>query len=515
MLRAAKSAKPRTARSAGTYSIPAPVGGLNAVDSIADMPDTDALVLDNFVSQPDKVDLRGGYESHATGLGGAISSLMTWAGPSSDKMFGATAAAIYEVTSAGAVGAAAVSSLTNGKWQHAMQETSGGNFLVICNGSDAVRSYDGSSWATPTITGVSSSSLIAIASHKERLWFVEKETPNAWYLGTEAIAGAATKFSLGSVFKLGGNLVAIGSMSRDGGDGPDDVLAFISSKGEVVIYRGTDPSSANTWALEGNYYLPPPIGRRCVEKAGGDLAIITEGGVMSLQAARSLDRAAQQRAAVTSKINRLFMADSLSYRANHGWQVISYPRANLFIVNVPVSEGSMQRQYVMSALTGGWSRWTNVNMGSLALLNGDLYGGGNDGTVYKLDSGYQDNGSAITGDLKTAFSPLGAPGVVKTSQMLRSLFSSNGSPGFLMDVNVDYEDRIPTSTPTAGDPPGTLWGSATWGVSTWTVGEQLSRQWVGAAGVGHSFAVRLRVVSDGASCTVNGFDIIATRGGQF
>lgn len=513
-MRFAAVAKPRHIPAAVSRPFPAPVGGLNALDSIADMPVTDALVLDNFFPEPDFVELRGGYESHATGLGGAIESLLHWSGPSGEKLFGAVTASIFEVTSSGAVGAADVTSLTNGRWQQVMQATSGGNFLVICNGADAVRNYDGTNWTTPTITGVTSSTLDNVWLFKERLFFVEENTLNAWYLGTQAIAGAATEFPLGSVFKKGGKLVAGGSLTRDGGAGPDDLCVFVTSRGETAIYQGTDPGAASTFALVGLFDIPPPIGKRCLEKSGGDLAVITEGGVISLNSMLVLDRAAQERAAVTSKINRLFNADARNHNSNHGWQVLSYPRSNYFIVNVPTTEGQVQIQYVMNALTGSWCRFTGLNGGCWALFSEDLYFGGNDGVVYKADTGFQDNGAGITADLKTAFSSLGTEGRVKVAQMLRALFSSNGSPGFLMDVNVDYEDKIPTSSPTPGDPPDSVWDSATWDTSTWTAGEELSSQWVGAVGIGHTMAIRLRVVSDGASCTINGFDIMTAPGGM-
>lgn len=512
MIRTATAVKPRTRPASYERPVPAPVGGLNAINSIADMPAQDALVLDNFFPQPDYVELRRGHASHATGLSAAVEALMEWNGPGSQKLFAATGSRIYPVTSSGSP-SSDVSSLSSGQWQHVMQATSGGNFLVICNGTDAVHNYDGTSWTTPTINNVTSSDLIGVSLHKERLWFIEINSLNAWYLATQAISGDATKFPLGSVFKHGGHLVAIGTISRDGGVGPDDYCAFISSTGECVIYAGTDPSDSSTWAQIGSFSFPPPIGYRCTVSMGGDLGIITEGGIISVSAAQVLDRSAQQKAAITSKINRLFTADARNYRSNTGWQVLSYRRSNMVIVNVPVAAGSSQRQYVMNGLTGGWCRFTGMNAGCWGLLNGDLFFGGNSGTVFKADSGFQDNGSAIQADLKTSFNDFGVKGRVKMFKMLRALFASNGSPGFLMDLNVDYEDRPPTSTPTAGAAPMSVWGSATWGVSKWTSGQVLTRQWVGAAGIGHSAAIRLRVNSNGASCTVNGFDVVFEAGG--
>lgn len=514
MLRAAAITKPRHVPAARPHPIPAPIGGLNAKDSIADMPETDALVLDNFFPQPDYVELRRGYESHATGLGAAVESLMEWAGPASRKLFGAASTNIFEVTSAGAVGAADVSSMTNARWQHTMQATSGGNFLIIANGADSVRHYDGSSWAVPTITGVTSSTLDNVWLHKERLWFVEQDTLNAWYLGTKAIAGAATEFPLGSIFKQGGTLLAGGSLTRDGGAGPDDFCVFVTTTGEVAIYQGTDPASASTWAIVGLFQISPPIGKRCLQKAGGDLAVITEGGIVSLTTMLSLDRSAQERAAITSKINREFSEDARSYRTNHGWQIIGYPRSNMILINIPTTENSVQHQHVMNSLTGSWGTWSGLNASCWSLFSEDLYFGGNSGTVWKADTGFQDNGNPITADLKSSFNGLGLDGFEKTMQMVRAMYSSNGSPGVLFDINVDYADQIPTSSPTPGTAPGSVWDAATWDTSTWEVGEAFSRGWFGATGTGHVFAVRMRVVSDGASFLLYGFDTLSTTGGM-
>ena len=513
MFRPAATTRNRAAVAARPRPVPAPVGGLNAIDSISDMPASDALVLDNIFPQPDYVELRRGHSSHATGVGATMPSLMEWSGLTSRKLFAAKSTDIYEVTSSGAVGAAVVSSLTNGEWQHTMQETSGGNFLVICNGADSVRHYNGTTWATPSITNVTSANLINVTSHKERLWFVEKDTCNAWYLATEAVAGAATKFPLGSVFKRGGTLRAIGTVTRDGGNGSDDFIAFISSTGEVALYQGTDPASASTWSIVGVFETSPPLGYRCLQKAGGDLSLLTESGVLSLSAMLVLDRSAAQRAAVTSKINRLFTEDARAYRNNHGWQMLSYPRSNMFIVNVPVS-ATERHQYVMNVLTGSWCRFTGLAAGAWSLLNEDLYFAGTDGTVYKADTGYTDNGGGITGDLKTAFSDLGMSGYRKAAQMARATIISNGQPGLYVDVNVDFVDKAPTSSPTPGTSPDSTWGNATWGSSTWTGGDNPRNDWFGVAGEGHEFAIRLRVISVGANCQINNFDVLATRGGM-
>lgn len=495
------------------FSVPPPVGGLNARDALADMDPADALILDNFFPEPNYVSIRRGYTSHATDISGAITSLMEWAGPSSRKLFAANASAIYEVTTAGVVGSADVSGLSNGKWQHAMQATSGGNFLVICNGADAVRTYNGSAWSIPTINNVTSSTLTNLCLHKRRLWFIQKDTTKAWYLAADAIAGDATGFDLGPLFQLGGKLRAIASWTRDGGSGPDDFLAFVSSLGEVAIYQGTDPSSASTWAIVGVYRLGAPIGDRSTIKTGGDIAIITVDGVVSLTRMLALDRSVSARAAITDKISDIFKMSARTYGTNFGWQGIAYPRGNMAIFNVPQTEGAAQVQFVMNTLTGSWCRFTGLNAGCWALFNDELYFGGNNGVVWKADTGFQDNGSGITADIKTAFNYYKSRGQQKRFQMIRPIFSSNGSPGFLLDLNVDFAEDDPTSSPTATAIAESLWDDAEWDVDVWNGGNPVTRSWTGVAGMGMCAAIRLRVVSDGASFILNSFDVTAEVGG--
>ena len=139
--------------------------------------------------------MRRGFTSHATGMSGNVESLLVFTSASASKMFAANGAAIYDVSSSGGVGAAAVSGLTNARHQHVMFATSAGQFMVICNGADGVRTYDGSSWVnrTASITGTSGAvnTFINLTAHKKRLWFVPSGSTTLWYLATESVAGAA------------------------------------------------------------------------------------------------------------------------------------------------------------------------------------------------------------------------------------------------------------------------------------------------------------------------------------
>lgn len=132
-------------------SVPAPVGGWNARDSLANMDPLDAVQMTNMFPTTTNVALRGGYVEWATGMSGQVQTLMTYNGAATVEMFAAdaTGLSIYDVTTQGAVGAPEVTGLTNAKLEYVNIATPGGNYLIYCNGEDSVGSYDGTTWQTP------------------------------------------------------------------------------------------------------------------------------------------------------------------------------------------------------------------------------------------------------------------------------------------------------------------------------------------------------------------------------
>jgi hypothetical protein len=111
------------------------------------------------------------------------------------------------------VGAAAVSALTNSRFQYVNFGTPGGQFLLAVNGADAMRRYDGSAWtdatAAPAVTGFNTTLAISINTWGQRIWMVEKNSFRVWYLPLQSIGGAATALDLSSLFRLGGSLAGM------------------------------------------------------------------------------------------------------------------------------------------------------------------------------------------------------------------------------------------------------------------------------------------------------------------
>jgi len=495
------------------FSVPPPVGGLNARDELANMDERDAVLMDNFFPEPTYVRLRGGYSSYATGMGAfPVRTLMEWSGPGSRELKAVCNGSIYDVTAPGPVASAEVSSLTNSDWQWTNFSTAGGDFIVACNGADDVLNYDGSAWSEPVISGVTSANLIYPCIHKGRLWFVENNTTNAWYLPSASIAGAASKQALGQFYRLGGKLVAIGSLSRDSGDGVDDYLAFLSSRGEVAIYQGTDPNSIDTWALVGVYYIGYPIGGRPMIKIGGDQAVITSDGVVSLMKMMELDRAAADRAEITNKIQNLFNRAVLAYQGNFGWQGTVYPQGTQVLINIPVNTQQYE-QYVMNTITGSWCRYTNMNAVTWGLMGDDLYFGDANGTVYLADSGFQDNGGVISGQFRTAWNYFKSRGRNKLFQLYRPIVQTNGTPSVSLAMNTDFQAMDPSTAAAIGGVNQSLWGVDSWGTATWSGDGAVTALWEAAGNIGYCGAIVLKVQSNGQSFIVNSFDVQASWGG--
>jgi hypothetical protein len=131
--------------SATTASVPAPIGGWNARDSLANMSPTDAVQLINFFPTPTDVSLRKGYAKACTGITGKVYSLMNYAKTNgTNKLFAAAESKIWDASASTAV--QAFSGLTNSKFQFINFSNASGNYLVACNGQDPTMIYDGTRW---------------------------------------------------------------------------------------------------------------------------------------------------------------------------------------------------------------------------------------------------------------------------------------------------------------------------------------------------------------------------------
>lgn len=475
--------------------IQAPTGGWDAVNALADMPKDRAVSLVNWMPRPGYVEVRRGHDYHKWDLDSTttpVETLMSWQGQASSKLFAAANDSIFDVTTQGQAGAASLGSLTEPYWQWVNFVNSSNTYLYIVNGVDAPRHYDGSSWATPSISGVTSTDIVHVNVHKKRLWFCLNNSSKVGYLATDAIAGAVTTFELGSVFDRGGYVMAMATWTRDGGAGADDFAVFVSSRGQVAIYQGTDPASANTWALVGVFETPAPIGRRCFQKFGADVLLITVEGVFPLSQILAVDVSSQKRVAITGNITNAMTTAARSYASNQGWELCVYRKGTQLILNVPTAEFDMADQYVMNTLTGAWTKFTGMNANCWIVFNDNLYFGGNDGAVYQADQGSADVSTPIQATGETAYNHFSSA-KSKRFTALQALVTASGVNRPSLGLSVDFESTATLSTPSVTDQQASgTWGVSDWDVGTWEASTQQYNDWVSIPAVGKFASVKFQ-----------------------
>ena len=511
MLAPARSKRPQRQQIARTKSLPAPTGGWNARDALPEMDPKDAVILDNFFCTPTEVELRSGYSNHVTGISGTVESLMPY-NPidSTNKMFGAAGGSIYDVTSAGAVGAAVQSGLSNARWQHINFNATGTEVLYIVNGADQERWWDGSSWNNATLTGLTAGDAININVHQQRIWFVIKNSLKAAYLPTASLQGTVSIFDLGQIFVRGGTLKACATWTLDAGYGLEDLLAFITSEGEVAVYRGTDPSSASTWQLVGRFYVGAPLGNRCFARLGGDMLLICKDGLMPFAKALMSSRVSTK-ISLTDKIQSAISQYTSQYSANFGWEIRLFPQENALILNVPIG-GGLAYQAVMNTITGSWSRFVGWNASCFQLFNDLLYFGTSTKVVRAWNTN-ADNSTNINAEALQAFNDFGSDTQLKMFRMVRPIISTNGTPGLNLGVNVDFDQTAPVGVPSFSGTTAATWGSGVWGTSVWGSSGELKRNWQSANKLGYWAALHLKSASAGITLRWASTDYVYEPGG--
>lgn len=473
-------------------TMPAPVRGWNAREGLPEMNPQDAVIMDNMFPGTTDVQLRKGSTNWSTGYPAKVETLMVYAGAAVRKLFAASGTSFYDATSSGAVGAAVVTGLANARWQYTNNSTPGGNFLAAVNGVDKLQLYDGSTWkaidgaSTPAITGVATTSLTNVSVNHNRMWFTEKNSLDAWYLGVNAISGAAQAFPLGSIFNEGGSLVCIGGWTIDAGQGMDDLTCFVTTEGEIAVYGGSDPSSASTWSLRGVYKLADPIGFRCLEKFASDLLVVTKEGLFPMSKALASAQV-NTKTSITDRISSAMRAAVATYGSLFGWECHVHSSQGFLLLNIPLTASGYAMQFVMNTISGAWCRFKSWNALCFADMNGELYFGSQN-AVLKAWEGGSDNGSQIVGVTLQAFNALGYSGP-KNATMIQPLVSATGVFGAAYQVRADYDLTLPSGVPSLSGASASLYGTAVYGSSVWGGTSHLYKDWITSPGFGRVLAV--------------------------
>lgn len=454
------------------YTFPAPYWGLDYKNPRAAMDPRAALVLDNWIPFPDRVEMRAGQLDHVTGFAESVQGLWAWNGLTGSELFATCDNGVFDATVAGTVGAA-VASLTEGRTQGVNINTGAANYLLLVNGVDNMTTYNGVTWSTTAaLGGLNTNTCFAIEVYRQRVFLLENGSMNLWYLGANAISGAATSYSLGAIFRRGGMLAALGTWTVDAGTGPDDHLVVVSSEGEVAVFAGSDPAALATWSLKGVYYIGKPLGgARSLFKMGGDLLFLAENGVYPIAKAlkvASIDKTL----ALTDRVQALFSSYVQSLPGNVDWSLITQPDLPALIVNVTSSSGG--RQLVMNTQNGAWCTFSGFAAKCWMRFGSTLYYG-SDTKVVKALEGYSDFDANVVATLLTAYSKFGYPRN-KRVVAARALTKTNNPVSYTIGIAPDFTDEATQnliSNPLASL---SLWGTGIWGSSLWS-GAQTLVEW--------------------------------------
>lgn len=447
------------------YTLPSPIMGLNARDSISAMNPLYAITMDNYIPQESTVVLRNGYSQHAK-LGEnmiGVQTLAAYEKEGSKRLLAIYGGSAYNVTSR-------TEGIPN---KYEVEFTASHcqtvyykDRLFFMNGVDTPKVFyiDDSGQETFSDWGFSAETLvpakiIAGAVSKEFLWFIEQGTLKAWY-PTEAgaVQGQLNQFDLSQVAKKGGELLAIANWTIDGGQGIDDLTVFLTSEGEALVYTGYNPNDPNNWSLKGSYQMSRPIGYKCTMKYQGDIVIISEDGYVPLSKALALGATGQSTIAFSDVISGLVLDRTITNKKKDGWHSVIYSKKSYALFNVPV--GNQFEQHVINTNTGAWCRFTGIRSLHWCLFDGELYFG-SDNTIFKMDDGYSDAGVPIQGIVEQAYNNLGVSQIKKV-QLLNPRTKSSTPFSLTIYTNMDFEERNITSAINIGSSSGSKWNKALW-----------------------------------------------------
>jgi len=345
----------------------APMGGLDLASPITDMPPGTARRLDNWVCRTDGVHMRPGYVVDSS-ISDPVTAFMSY----EDELFYATSDGFY------LSGVLETGGFLGGDWVADTSRDVAGPHLVAVNGVDPLQHYNGTAWDSPVVEGVDSHDFETVVFHQRRFFFNQADTLNLWYFEPGAFCGAAHKLPMAAQFGKGGSIIALSSITSDGGHGPDDLLAVVTDVGELAIWGGSNPAKEGTWRLVGVYDVGIPRGKHCFQSKGGSLSILTSLGTLSVPE-------------ILAAADRKKKLASMSLPVDAG---ITSP-SNMIESSIHklclIEDG--EYQWVQSE-TDKWTRWTIPGSTRWHEHCGEVYFGTSSGDVCKL-SGHADGAEPI------------------------------------------------------------------------------------------------------------------------
>lgn len=518
------------------YTLPSCVKGVNALDPLINMSPEDCFYTYNLMPAEYGMTLRKGYREWAKNIGDThteVRSVVPFEGrdAGNNKLFAVTADGIWDCTSADEIAPTRVvvfadTTLDAGfvTWTE-MTLDNDEQKLFVADARNGLHMYDEdtNTWSVPAIsgTGIAAADVAFVILHKQRLWLIQRGEADAYYGPVDAIAGSFTKFTFGSKFKYGGELLLLANWTLDGGDGVDDYLVGVSRGGDVLTYRGSDPSQPD-WSLTGSFFIGQmPNSRRVASGYGGQLFLLSTYGIASLQdLVQGVDFIADGRSP-SVKINRILRVQVKERKDFYGWQMTVSPSDGFLQILQPWEFLNDSTQYTQNLLTQGWGFWRDVPAICADTWQGQYYIGGPDGVLYAYD-GTVDNtligdppiaGNAIEFSTLTSFQSIGEHGQFMRVDFCRTVYLSAGVPNVNTKTIYDYNilGQADAASGSSVGPSG-VWDTGIWETDIWGSVDNGGSDLEGVSGIGRTVAIAMKG-SSSTGMTVIGWDMAFTPAG--
>ncbi len=491
-------------------TIPAPIRGINSISSFAAMDPTDAIITKNIDGSSLGLVVRPGYQEWANSFtGDEVKTVIPYKGiaedGSKDKLFACTSAGIFDITSSTESPVidhawGIVSSDAGWDAYEVFTNDAGARVLLVTDLANGFRIYTESTdlWTTPTITGPTNGAddLVHVTIWKNRVWFVEKGTNSAWYTDVGVFSGAVTEFNFGNKFRYGGHLKSIHGWTLDSGVGPDDLLVAISSAGDVIVYSGTNPTSASTFGIVGAFYIGDfPAGRRCVLSVGGDLYLLSSYGVISARDLLLGQNPYTYEGSISYRINPLLRPSIKQDITSLGWELQVLPDLAKIIVTTPKISNQPFTQFVYDMNLKSWGIWVGLPMTTVVTWKNDVYSG----AVLQVHrvAGTLDNVEItspspvpIYWSLLTAYNELESPQMNKVVEFIRPRFVAEGEPTYEVQAFYDYDLRELAQVIASGSG-SDVWDTGIWDQALWGGGKDKFQDLKGGSGMGKTVAIAM------------------------
>lgn len=515
-----------------TIQITSPVGGLNFRDPLPNMSPTDALMLDNFIARPAAIELRGGYREWFTSINRQVHTLMPYQTGSriNNRFFAATVGAIHDITGGMKVGKG-LSGITQipddftGVWSYVNYSQGDRKYLLAVNQGAGYWTYDYiDGWKKRNIEGLPNDNLTSINVWQNRVWITVADSSIAYYLGIgEILDGSkAEEFDFGAQFRVGGAVQTIMNWTHDSGFGVNDYQVVISTGGDAVIYKGTDPESLDTYSLVGCWYVgKPPLGDRFYTKLGGDVIFITDLGLISLNGlvtGKEVELAIQN--PMVSKIQPALSPIISSQLYSERWELRLIAPQDLLMLVTPQNPDGTYTQYVQCLTSSAWSTFSNMPIFCSENYDRDFYFADSSGNIYKAFVANNDGegylgeyGQDIVGSVMTAFQNFGMPTNIKRFQLIKPMFIASNQPSVSIDLIVDYKqdvDTVPANLPR--NTYGSFWDRNKWDNAYWSSSNNPYSDWIGLDGVGWMGALQMKVKGEPKTQYIGSFVTIEQGG---